>query len=142
MWSEVGERSFFGPAVINEAKEGVVQVRENLRVTQIRQTSYVDNQRRDFEFEVGYYVYLKVSPLRGTARFHVRGKLAPRNMGPVIELASWLMVYCYQKNYQVSPHIPCVTATQVLETARSAGTNRITRYPGHNIVQGTPGADT
>ena len=55
MWSEVGERSFFGPAVINEAKEGVVQVRENLRDTQIRQKSYVDNQRRDFEFEVGYY---------------------------------------------------------------------------------------
>jgi hypothetical protein len=27
-------------------------------------------------------VYLKVSPLRGTVRFHVKGKLAPRFVGP------------------------------------------------------------
>ncbi|XP_066354317.1 uncharacterized protein [Miscanthus floridulus] len=27
-------------------------------------------------------VYLKVSPLRGTVRFHVKGKLAPRFIGP------------------------------------------------------------
>jgi hypothetical protein len=29
-------------------------------------------------FAVGYRVYLKVSPLRGTKRFLVKGKLAPR----------------------------------------------------------------
>ena len=27
-------------------------------------------------------MYLKVSPLRGTTRFHVKGKLAPRFVGP------------------------------------------------------------
>ena len=27
-------------------------------------------------------MYLKVSPLRGTMRFHVKGKLAPRFIGP------------------------------------------------------------
>ena len=32
MWSEVGERSFFGPTKIKEAEEGVTQVRENLRI--------------------------------------------------------------------------------------------------------------
>jgi hypothetical protein len=32
-------------------------------------------------FEVGDHVYLKVSPLRGTKRFHVNGKLAPRFVG-------------------------------------------------------------
>jgi hypothetical protein len=31
---------------------------------------------------VGDYVYLKVSPIRGTKRFGVKGKLAPRNIGP------------------------------------------------------------
>jgi hypothetical protein len=31
---------------------------------------------------VGDHVYLKVSPLRGTKRFHVRGKLSPRYVGP------------------------------------------------------------
>jgi hypothetical protein len=50
MWSEVGERMFFGPAKIKEAEEGVAQVRENLRIAQSRQKSYADNRRRDLEF--------------------------------------------------------------------------------------------
>jgi len=33
-------------------------------------------------FEVGDFVYLKVSPFRGLKRFNVRGKLAPRYIGP------------------------------------------------------------
>ena len=33
-------------------------------------------------FEVGNYVYLKVSPLRGLRRFKVKGKLSPRYVGP------------------------------------------------------------
>jgi hypothetical protein len=33
-------------------------------------------------FAVGDHVYLKVSPLRGTKRFLVKGKLAPRYVGP------------------------------------------------------------
>jgi hypothetical protein len=35
------------------------------------------------EFEVGDYVYLKVSPMKGVHRFGVRGKLAPRYVGPL-----------------------------------------------------------
>ena len=38
--------------------------------------------RRTLSFEVGDYVYLKVSPIRSTRRFQVRGKLAPRYIGP------------------------------------------------------------
>ena len=63
MWSKVGERSFFGPAKIKDAEEGVAQVRENLRIAQSQQKSYVDNRRRDLEFKVKDYVYLKVSLL-------------------------------------------------------------------------------
>jgi hypothetical protein len=33
-------------------------------------------------FEIGDYVYLKVLPVRGLCRFKVRGKLAPRFIGP------------------------------------------------------------
>ena len=33
-------------------------------------------------FEIGDFVYLKVSPLRGVKRFHMKGKLSPRYMGP------------------------------------------------------------
>ena len=57
-------------------------MRENLRIAQSRQKSYADKRPRDLEFKVGDYVYLKVSPLRGTIRFHVKGKLAPRYVGP------------------------------------------------------------
>jgi hypothetical protein len=32
----------------------------------------------ELSFEVGDYVYLKVSPIRGIKRFGVKGKLAPR----------------------------------------------------------------
>jgi hypothetical protein len=33
-------------------------------------------------FEVGDYVYLKVSPMRSVKRFNMKGKLAPRYIGP------------------------------------------------------------
>jgi hypothetical protein len=38
--------------------------------------------RRDLNFEVRDFVYLKVSPMRGLCCFKVRGKLAPRFIGP------------------------------------------------------------
>jgi hypothetical protein len=57
-------------------------VRENLRVAQSRQKSYVDRRRRELSFEVGDFVYLKVSPMRGLCCFKVPGKLAPRFIGP------------------------------------------------------------
>jgi hypothetical protein len=34
------------------------------------------------EFEVGNHVYLRVSPMKGMKRFGVKGKLAPRYIGP------------------------------------------------------------
>jgi hypothetical protein len=47
-------------------------IRENLKVAQSRQKSYADKRRRDLSFEVGDFVYLKVSPMRGTRRFKVK----------------------------------------------------------------------
>ncbi|WVZ97973.1 hypothetical protein U9M48_043468 [Paspalum notatum var. saurae] len=82
MWEEAGERQLFGPAMFEEAAENVAKVRENLRIAQSRQKSYADKRRRELTFEAGEFVYLKVSPLRGTKRFHTRGKLAPRYIGP------------------------------------------------------------
>ena len=37
---------------------------------------------RPLEFIVGDHVYLKVSPMKGVHRFGIRGKLAPRYVGP------------------------------------------------------------
>jgi hypothetical protein len=49
---------------------------------QSRQKSYTDHRRREPSFEVGDFVYLMVSPMRGLRHFKVRGKLAPRFIGP------------------------------------------------------------
>jgi hypothetical protein len=54
----------------------------------MRQKSYHDKGTAPRHFEVGDYVYLKVSPTKGLQRFGVKGKLAPRYIGPyeVIEV--------------------------------------------------------
>jgi hypothetical protein len=86
MWSEVGDRIIEGPDFITTAEDKVAEIRENLKAAQSRQKSYVDKRRRALAFSVGDFVYLKVSPIRGTRRFQVRGKLAPRYIGPYLIL--------------------------------------------------------
>jgi transposase InsO family protein len=81
-WNETGERKVFGPDILQEAEKQVRMVRENLRVAQSRPKSYADHRRRELIFEVGDFVYLKVSSMRGLCHFKVRGKLAPRFIGP------------------------------------------------------------
>jgi hypothetical protein len=80
-WSQTGESQVFGPEVLKDAEKQVQLVRESLKVAQSRQKSYAD-KRRDLSFEVGDFVYFKVYPMRGTRRFKVKGKLAPRYVGP------------------------------------------------------------
>jgi hypothetical protein len=77
----------FGPDILLEAEENIKMVRENLKIAQSRQRSYADTRRRELSFEVGDFVYLKVSPIRGVRRFGVKGKLAPRYIGPYQILA-------------------------------------------------------
>jgi hypothetical protein len=72
----------FGPEVLIDAKKQVQMVRESLKVAQTRHKSYADKRRRDISFEISDFIYLKVSPMRGTHRFKVKGKLAPRYVGP------------------------------------------------------------
>ncbi|KAK1680723.1 hypothetical protein QYE76_041571 [Lolium multiflorum] len=81
-WSEVGESQVFGPDVLREAEEKVHKIREYLKTAQSRQKSYADKRRREMTFEIGDFVYLKVSPLKGMQRFQLKGKLAPRYIGP------------------------------------------------------------
>jgi hypothetical protein len=49
---------------------------------QSRQKSYADHRRRELSFEIGDFVFLKVSPMRGLRHFKVRDKLASRFIGP------------------------------------------------------------
>jgi hypothetical protein len=81
-WNEPGENQVFGPEILQEAERQVQVIRENLHLAQSRQKSYTDHRRRNLSFEVGDFVYLKVSPMRGLRHFKIRGKLAPRYIGP------------------------------------------------------------
>ncbi|XP_071685230.1 uncharacterized protein [Lolium perenne] len=86
-WSETGERQIFGPDVINEAEEKVRIIRDNLKIAQSRQKSYYDSKHRDMLYHPGDQAYLRVTPMRGTHRFGIKGKLAPRYIGPFKVLA-------------------------------------------------------
>ena len=72
----------FGPEILKDAERQVQTIKENLRVAQSRQKSYADTRRRELVFEIGDYVYLKVSSMRSVRRFNMKGKLAPRYIGP------------------------------------------------------------
>ena len=81
-WSEVGDSQIFGPDILREAEEKVHKIREHLKTAQSRQKSYADKRRRELTFNIGDFAYQKVSPLKGMQRFQLRGKLAPRYVGP------------------------------------------------------------
>jgi hypothetical protein len=81
-WSEAGERTLFGPDLVKDAEEKGEVIRENLMLAQMRQKSYHDKETAPRHYEVGDYIYLKVSPTKRVQRFGVKGKLAPRYIGP------------------------------------------------------------
>ena len=76
-WVEPRERRYYGIDFIEEVEEQVHIIQQHIEDTQSRQKSYADKRRRPIEFEVGDYVYLKVSPMKMVQRFGVKRKLAP-----------------------------------------------------------------
>nr|CAH67761.1 H0124E07.8 [Oryza sativa] len=59
LWDQVGESQVFGTDILREAEAKVRTIRDNLKVAQSRQKSYADNRRRDLEFAVDDFVYLR-----------------------------------------------------------------------------------
>jgi hypothetical protein len=47
-----------------------------MAASQARQKSYADKRRKPIEFEVGHYVYLKVSPMIGMKHFGIKKSLS------------------------------------------------------------------
>jgi hypothetical protein len=91
-WIEPGEKVIFGPDLVQEAESIVHQVQENLKAVKSRQETYANKRRRPLEFKVGNHVYLKDSPMKGMKRFGVKGKLAPRYIGPFPILEKYIIV--------------------------------------------------
>jgi hypothetical protein len=61
-WSQTGERKIFGPDLVTKAEDKVKIIQSNLKIAQSRQKSYADKLRKPLQFEVGDFVYLRVSP--------------------------------------------------------------------------------
>jgi hypothetical protein len=126
-WSQTGESQVFRPKVLKDAEKQVQMVRESLKVAQSRQKSYAD-KRSDLSFEIRDFVYLKVSPMRGTHRFRVKGKLAPRYVRP-FKIIDHKGEVAYQLELppQLSDihDVSRITAEEVLTSARGATTNGI-----------------
>ena len=81
-WDKEGTTILEGPDLVQNAVDKVNIVKEKLKVAQDRQKSYVDQHRREIEYQVGEKVFLKVSPWKGVMRFSNKGKLSPRYIGP------------------------------------------------------------
>ena len=50
-WDDVGENKILGPKLVQLIVEKVSLIKERLKAAQSRQKSYVDNCKRDLEFE-------------------------------------------------------------------------------------------
>jgi hypothetical protein len=72
-WRQTGESQVFRQEVLKDVEKQVQMVRKRLKVAQSRQKSYADKRRRDLSFEIRDFIYLKVSPMRGTRRFGSKG---------------------------------------------------------------------
>ena len=73
--------------MIQEAEEQVRVIREKLKTAKSRQKSQYDRKHKLITYEVGEKAYLRVTLLKGTHRFGIKGKLAPRYIGPFRILA-------------------------------------------------------
>ena len=56
-WDEVGERKLVGLELVQITSEKVKVICNNLEKARDRQKSYVDNRRRDLQFEIGDRVF-------------------------------------------------------------------------------------
>ncbi|XP_055835151.1 uncharacterized protein LOC129903625 [Solanum dulcamara] len=69
------------PNLVIDAMEKVRLIRERFKMAQSHQKSYSDVRKRDLEFDVDDWVYLKDLSMKGVMCFGKNGKLNPRYVG-------------------------------------------------------------
>ncbi|XP_068307414.1 uncharacterized protein [Pyrus communis] len=82
-WHKRGRgKSLVGPEIVEETTQNVQVIKSNLKAAQYRQKSLRDYHVTDGAYEVGDWVFLKLSPWRGVLLFRKKGKLSPRYIRP------------------------------------------------------------
>ncbi|XP_020700228.1 uncharacterized protein LOC110112373 [Dendrobium catenatum] len=71
-----------GSIFVDESVMKINLIKERLKAAQDRQQKYYNQKHRLVEFQVGDFVYLKVSPMKGVSRFGRVRKLNLRYVGP------------------------------------------------------------
>jgi hypothetical protein len=77
-----GDLAATHPLLFIEAEEKVRQIHANIMTAQSRQKSYTNKRCHPLEFEVGDYVYLRVSQMKGVRHIGIKGKLGPLYISP------------------------------------------------------------
>ncbi|XP_028102227.1 uncharacterized protein LOC114301477 [Camellia sinensis] len=94
-WAEVGDKPLLGSKLVQETTKKVKLIQQHLKTSQSCQKSYVDVWKRDREYEVGDYVFIKVTLMKGQTQFRVKGKLASMYVGPY-EIIDKINLVTYQ----------------------------------------------
>ncbi|XP_068328246.1 uncharacterized protein [Pyrus communis] len=81
-WSEVRERVLVGPEIVEETTQNVQVIKSNLKAAHDQQKSLAYRYATDRVYEVGDWVFLKLSPWRGVVRFGKKSKMSPKYIGP------------------------------------------------------------
>ncbi|XP_047269389.1 uncharacterized protein LOC124899222 [Capsicum annuum] len=68
-WYKEGEMQIFGPDLVHQVMEDVKIIRERLNIAQSRHKSYANVRKRDLKFEVGDWIFLRVSPMKRVMHF-------------------------------------------------------------------------
>ena len=77
-WSEAGERSIFGPDMVDEAEEQVRVIQENLKIAKSRQKSYADKKTSICPVSSGRSCLFEgISNEKGSAIRHKRKTCTP-----------------------------------------------------------------
>ena len=61
-WDEVGERSLVGPKIMQYTTDKIQVIWAKLKAAQDRLKSYAYWRHMEVHFEVGDYVFIKISP--------------------------------------------------------------------------------
>lgn len=95
-WVETDSKGFLGAtySLIHRvtSQEAISDRYNRLKTTQSHQKSYADMRRRELNFDVGDWVFLKRSPMKGVMQFGKKRKLSPYYVGPYLILKSMGML--------------------------------------------------
>ena len=74
-WFEVGEVALIGKDSVHDAIEKMQLIRDKTKASHSRRKSYADVMRRELEFQVDDWIFLKLSPIKVVMRFGNKSKL-------------------------------------------------------------------